>query len=244
MKKTLYALIVIAVIAFITLFIFRPTSEVAVTDFETCAAAGNQVMESYPRRCRHNGQEYAENIGNELEKSDLIRVFSPRPGEMVDGPLKISGEARGSWFFEGSFPVELFDVDGNKIGSSVASAPGEWMTEDFVSFEATLSFSSTPMEKGVLVLKKDNPSGLPENDDALFIPVRFSKQSTGENKETQCTVTGCSGQICSEEEIITTCEYRPEYSCYQSADCEVQTDGKCGWTESLELQACLNSFTQ
>jgi len=33
-----------------------------VTNFEECVAAGNPVMESYPRQCRHNGQTFAEEI--------------------------------------------------------------------------------------------------------------------------------------------------------------------------------------
>ena len=31
-----------------------------ITNFEECAAAGNAVMESYPRQCRANGQTYTE----------------------------------------------------------------------------------------------------------------------------------------------------------------------------------------
>lgn len=58
-----------------------------------------------------------------------------------------------------------------------------------------------------------------------------------------CAVAGCSGQLCvSAEEastIITTCEFRDEYACYREASCEPQSDGKCGWTQSTELQQCL-----
>ena len=55
-----------------------------------------------------------------------------------------------------------------------------------------------------------------------------------------CIVTGCSGQICSDEEVITTCEFLPEYSCYKTARCERQSDGQCCWTETAELKSCLN----
>jgi hypothetical protein len=55
-----------------------------------------------------------------------------------------------------------------------------------------------------------------------------------------CFVGGCSGQVCSEHEgVITTCEFRPEYACYETATCERQADGACGWTETAELNACL-----
>lgn len=58
-----------------------------------------------------------------------------------------------------------------------------------------------------------------------------------------CAVAGCSAQLCvSADEastIVTTCEYRAEYACYAEASCEPQADGKCGWTQTTELQQCL-----
>jgi len=57
-----------------------------------------------------------------------------------------------------------------------------------------------------------------------------------------CQVAGCSSQLCVDSsigDIITTCEWREEYACYQTATCERQTDGQCGWTLTEELQACL-----
>lgn len=39
------------------------TEDTTVTDFDTCAAAGNPVMESYPRQCRHtDGRIFMEVI--------------------------------------------------------------------------------------------------------------------------------------------------------------------------------------
>lgn len=57
-----------------------------------------------------------------------------------------------------------------------------------------------------------------------------------------CYVGGCSGQICSDREgAISTCEWRDEYACYQSATCERQPDGQCGWTQTPELLACIGN---
>ena len=64
--------------------------------------------------------------------------------------------------------------------------------------------------------------------------------NAGGTELTLCRATGCSGQVCAEEDVMTTCEYREEYSCYQSARCERQQDGKCGWTETSELMQCLS----
>jgi hypothetical protein len=55
-----------------------------------------------------------------------------------------------------------------------------------------------------------------------------------------CFVGGCSGQVCSDQEgVVTTCEWQDEYACYDTATCERQTDGACGWTQTEELTACL-----
>ena len=58
-----------------------------------------------------------------------------------------------------------------------------------------------------------------------------------------CAVAGCSGQLCVSAaeagNIITTCEFRAEYACYKEAYCGPQADGKCGWSQTPELQRCL-----
>ena len=56
-----------------------------------------------------------------------------------------------------------------------------------------------------------------------------------------CVVSGCSRQVCSEQQMMTTCEWRDEYACYRTARCERQADGKCGWTPTDELKRCLAS---
>jgi len=111
------------------------------------------------------------------QHKDLIRVTTPLPESMVSSPLVIKGEARGMWFFEASFPVVLTNWDGLIIAQGVATAKGDWMTEEYVPFEATLEFTSdtSVSNRGSLILKKDNPSGLPENDDAFEYTIYFSE---------------------------------------------------------------------
>lgn len=107
------------------------------------------------------------------DMSDSIVVFQPVYGESVSCPLHIEGEARGSWYFEASFPVKLLDEAGNVIAEKVARADGDWMTDDFVPFSLDLYYETSD-ESGVLVLQKDNPSDLPENDAQLEIPLTLS----------------------------------------------------------------------
>ena len=116
-----------------------------------------------------------EKPGNVAEKADLIRVSQPRPDEVIQSPLVVKGEARGFWFFEASFPVRLIDANGKNIplDPPYIMATSEWMTENFVPFESTVSFEKPQTKTGTLILERDNPSGLPENDDSLIIPVKF-----------------------------------------------------------------------
>jgi hypothetical protein len=67
----------------------------------------------------------------------------------------------------------------------------------------------------------------------------FYLKAVDEASSATCMKTGCSGQVCADHSVITTCEFRPEYACYRDATCEVQADGYCGWTETAALDACL-----
>ncbi len=111
-------------------------------------------------------------------KENLIQVETPVANTIISSPLIIKGKARGAWFFEASFPVILVDWDGRIIAQMPAQAKSDWTTSDFVPFEAVLEFQKPGMvgafsNRGALILKKDNPSGLPEHDDALEVPILF-----------------------------------------------------------------------
>ncbi len=56
-----------------------------------------------------------------------------------------------------------------------------------------------------------------------------------------CVRTGCSGTVCAEpgNDVMTTCEFRPEHACYADAKCERQQNGACGFTQTPQLTACL-----
>lgn len=110
---------------------------------------------------------------NLLEKQDLIRLTSPQPNAVITSPLTLQGEARGTWYFEASFPVQVLDSNGKILGRVPAQAQSDWMRQDFVPFKATLEFETPTTATGTLVLKKDNPSGMPDKDDSLIIPIRF-----------------------------------------------------------------------
>ena len=111
--------------------------------------------------------------------SDTVNPDQPvlnnlREGDSITSPLHISGTAPGTWFFEGSFPVVLTDWDGKIIAQTTAQAQSGWMTIERVPFTAVLTFEKPAYgERGTLILRRDNPSGLPENDKAIEVTIRF-----------------------------------------------------------------------
>lgn len=125
---------------------------------------------------REKNKEIKTPIVNVVEnpKSDIIKVTSPTPNQKISSPLTLTGEARGLWYFEASFPAELLDKKGNVLWQGPIQAASDWMTENFVPFEAKMDFKVPAGEtNGKLILHKDNPSGLPEKDDSIEIPISF-----------------------------------------------------------------------
>ncbi len=178
MKRTFFIILGVGILVlFILLFALYLTDRGAmekINNFEECADHGYPIMESYPRQCRTpDGRLFVEEIVIDDSELEKIRITSPSPFEEITSPYIVRGEARGTWFFEASFPVKLLDSSGNVIYSSFATALNDWMTEDFVPFEATLEFEKPEDSTGILVLEKDNPSGLEEHADSVEVQVRF-----------------------------------------------------------------------
>jgi len=148
-----------------------------VLSFADCAAAGYPVMESYPRQCRTpDGRTYAEELPAPEPtyvnaSADLIRVSTPTPGSVTGKPVIIRGEARGSWYFEASFPIEIRNASGSIIATGHADAQGDWMTSEFVPYVATVTVPESFIGEAVLTLMNDNPSGLAENARSISFPI-------------------------------------------------------------------------
>lgn len=108
-----------------------------------------------------------------VEKID-ISITKPLNGETVESPLRVSGKARGYWFFEGDSPLVITDWDGRIIGESYITAKDNWMTEEFVLFTGTIEFEKQAAgSRGYIIFQKDNASGLPEHDDAVELQILF-----------------------------------------------------------------------
>jgi hypothetical protein len=52
----------------------------------------------------------------------MIEVTTPTINATVSQPLTVTGRARGGWYFEASFPVELRDSSGALLAQTIAQA--------------------------------------------------------------------------------------------------------------------------
>jgi hypothetical protein len=155
------------------------SEEPIVLSFLDCETAGYPVMESYPRQCRTpDGRLYVEELPAPEPtyvnaSAELIRVTNPTPGSVVGKPITVMGEARGTWYFEASFPIEVRDTTGTVIATGIGQPVGgaDWMTEDFVPFSSTITVPESFIGEAVLVLMNDNPSGMVENARTISFPL-------------------------------------------------------------------------
>lgn len=109
------------------------------------------------------------------EKGVAVTVYAPEDDTIAKSPLGVVGMVPGTWSFEASFPVVLKDGKGKVLATTPAQVQGNWQTEEYVPFAVSLTFDKPTTDTGTLVLQKDNPSGLAENDDSVVIPVTFRK---------------------------------------------------------------------
>lgn len=112
--------------------------------------------------------------------ADKLVILSPVTDATISSPVLVAGRAVGGWFFEGTFPVEVYDSSDKLLGSGpvnfMPKTPEDtWMTTDFVDFKGEVKFSQPKKPEGYLLFKKDNPSGNPEIDESFKLPVKFGQ---------------------------------------------------------------------
>ena len=130
-----------------------------------------QIAESIEmgERAGGSGQEQHE------RQTQGIRVESPDAGATISSTVTMNGEARGNWYFEAEFTVDLIQ-DGETLATGIVKAQEEWMTEDFVEFSATLDIpDGAASGKAELVFRNSNPSEKPELDKSYRLPVKVER---------------------------------------------------------------------
>lgn len=102
---------------------------------------------------------------------ERVVVEQPKKGAVVGKTFTVSGEAPGNWYFEASFPIQVRDANQAVLATVPAQAKSDWMTIEQVPFSVSISLDTSYSGEATLVLLRDNPSGLPENDDSLEVPI-------------------------------------------------------------------------
>jgi eight-cysteine-cluster-containing protein len=141
------------------------------------------------------------------------------------------------------FVAIVIIMAGILIGYHELQAPvliGDLATTTVSSTTVPAVSTTTPGANG----PGDREVGGIEQGEPAPVPVLPPAQVTPTAKA--CVRGGCSGQLCMDaaaEPLMTTCEWRESYACYQAATCEVQMSGDCGWTTTDSLTQCLAEAT-
>lgn len=164
MEKKIHSILRTALVIFVGAFILFSVGKIILFKMGVPAVQKNAGDDSL------QVQDEATDEGEE----STMEIKTPLPDEIVKSPMTVTGEARG-WYFEGVFPMKLLDDSGKEIGQGQAHAQGDWMADALVPFEGKIEFAKPTTKRGTLVLQKDNPSGLPENDAKVEMIVIFEK---------------------------------------------------------------------
>lgn len=128
------------------------------------------------------------------------------------------------------------DAEGNIVDSKNT---GEdfitgWLTEDNIVLGRPVDIKIG--KDGIMYISDDKAGVIYQ---VKYVGSKGKKESR--NDKSGCRATGCSGQLCANSDIMTTCEFRPEYSCYKNAECALQSSGNCGFTPTEELNNCVEN---
>lgn len=97
--------------------------------------------------------------------------------DTVTAGQTITGSVPGFWFFEGSFPVDLVDGDGNVFVTVLATSPEDWMTPEIIPFTITLPETLAYTGTGKIVFTRNDPSdgesSIPASETTATILVNF-----------------------------------------------------------------------
>lgn len=125
------------------------------------------------RKTLDGGANIVKKIKYINSSKDLIDVTLPTPGAVVGKSFSVTGQARGTWYFEASFPVLVLGKDGEVLDQIPAAAESDWMTENFVPFRADIEIPDGYTGPATVVLKNDNPSGDPARDKSISFDINI-----------------------------------------------------------------------
>ena len=103
--------------------------------------------------------------------SASVTVSTPVANATVGRAFAIAGVAPNGWYFEAVFPIQVRDPDDNLIATGQGHAESDWTIAGPVPFTASIALDGDYSGPADLILLRDNPSGLPENDDEVTVPI-------------------------------------------------------------------------
>ena len=105
------------------------------------------------------------------EKGEKLVLENIATGDTVDDGFEIKGSVGSSWYFEGTFPVRIFNQQGEILSSLSATTSQDWTVEGTVPFSVKLDVNLDEESIVVIKFEKSNPSDLEENEDSAQITV-------------------------------------------------------------------------
>lgn len=122
------------------------------------------------RQCK---EETSPSMGTKYytQKGEILYLENIKDGDTVEVGTVLTGSISGPWYFEGVFPVRIFNEYGEILNTVVAQTNEEWMTEDLVNFSFTVTAPINEEMPVLLRIEKSNPTGNSENDDYFDINI-------------------------------------------------------------------------
>jgi hypothetical protein len=113
----------------------------------------------------------------QLQNADYanVEIKTPLPGEEITGDtLVIKGAIPGNWYFEANATFKVLDGSYKEIAFGNIQALSDWMTDQKVPFEISVSKQSLNYTgDATIIISSDNPSGIEEKTKRLYIPVKL-----------------------------------------------------------------------
>lgn len=181
----IFSALALAVLAIVTIvasgqleFLKKLSGQAPASSFEECIQISDaRILETYPRQCVIDSYTFTELTPDPDPNSvpqAVIELDEPDTDSPLRSPVTVKGYAPGTWFFEASMQITLQNDKGEQLASGIVTAQTDWMTTKMVEFTGKLTFTNPPSgTEGRLIFHKENPSGDPERDEQVSIPVIF-----------------------------------------------------------------------
>jgi eight-cysteine-cluster-containing protein len=191
----------------------------------------------------HDEKGCIEGVVQKISKARLGLIIDPRTEEMNDGtfPYKVYFNAvlTGVDDYDENFYClkQTWDF-GDGIGSDIwpdceSFTEGTKIERLFTDMHAykkpgkyIVKLQLGPLESNEVTIMLGITPGIPECE-----------------TDNDCVTTGCSGQICQSEKaepLVSTCEWKEKYVCFEDKGKCVCREGVCAWTDSVE--ECLEYY--